>query len=138
MKIQSSNEPAAKRGIFHSLKMKAGILCSLTVLAAPAANQCEAAPAIPCNVQTVLASKCQTCHQTPPQNGAPYALQTYAQTREQAPGFPSGTLKWQRMRDRVNGNTMPPIGYPQLSTAERSTLTNWFNAGAPAGAACAP
>jgi hypothetical protein len=40
------------------------------------------------------------------------------------------------MRDRVNGNTMPPFGAPALTTAERSTLTSWFNANAPAGAAC--
>ncbi|HMJ15183.1 MAG TPA: hypothetical protein VK524_27400 [Polyangiaceae bacterium] len=133
MKVQSSPGDK-KRGILKLLGLNGSILCSLAVLAAPATN-CGPAPAIPCNVQTVLAAKCQTCHSDPVKNGAPFPLMTYAQTQENAPGW--NVPKWQRMRDRVNANTMPPVvGGIALTSAERSTLTGWFNANAPAGTAC--
>src|SRR5438552_9737439 len=33
-----------------------------------------AASGLPCNVQNLLQTRCQSCHSNPPKNGAPFAL----------------------------------------------------------------
>lgn len=81
-----------------------------------------------CNVETVLQSKCQSCHSNPPIAGAPFPLVTYADTQANAPG--TSTPIWQRMQARVTARTMPPAGAPALTDTEYNTMVNWFNGGA--------
>lgn len=86
---------------------------------------------LPCEVAAAL-RKCQTCHQAPPKNHAPWPLLTYEDT--QAPFGMTGLRKWQRMAQVIEpGNLphMPPNSAPQLSEGELRALEAWF-------AACAP
>lgn len=82
---------------------------------------------LPCDVDAVLKNKCRTCHGAQPQFGAPMPLVTYADVQ----AIRSGQPVWRLMQTRVGNNTMPPN--TTLSSEERTTLNNWFNAGAPAG-----
>ncbi len=96
--------------------------------------------ALPCDVASVLRTKCQTCHGTTPLSGAPMPLVTYADT--QAPGVANSSLPiWQAMQTRVHSTTMsvmPPRGQTALTAAELTSLDGWFAAGAPAGTQTCP
>jgi len=88
-----------------------------------------------CAVQTILQQRCQSCHTNPPIGGAPDPFVTYADTQKTSVENPLATV-WQMMKTKLDGGLMPPTGYTQLSTDEKTTLENWFAAGAP-GADCA-
>jgi hypothetical protein len=103
---------------------------------APANEGGSAGGTLPCEVAGALKAKCQLCHGTTPQFGAPMSLVSYADTQAPARSNP-GSKVWQLMRDRVQATTspMPPVGQPALttgSTGERAVLDAWFAAGAPA------
>ncbi|HEX3769881.1 MAG TPA: hypothetical protein VHV30_03405 [Polyangiaceae bacterium] len=97
---------------------------------------CGSEPAsgsIPADVQTVLAAKCQVCHQDPPINGAPFPLLTYAEIHSI---FAANIPKYQEMHALIQPDGSPhmPFGKaPQLSTDEFSTLDNWLLDCAPPG-----
>jgi uncharacterized membrane protein len=94
-----------------------------------------------CNVQRVLAQKCQRCHQDPPKNGAPFSLMTYEDTQvlDRA-----GTPRYERMYDAVESEFMPatfvkldpPVA--PLTDAERALLLEWASSGGQAtgGTSC--
>lgn len=131
MKMKSSpGEQKRKRTLAEKLGLNGGVLCSLAILAAPA-NGCEPTNDW-CGVKPVVQNKCGTCHGVQP--GIP-SFATYANTQAASTLVPSQKV-WQRMQARVNAGQMPPLGAPNgpLTDAERTQLTNWFNAGAPAGA----
>jgi hypothetical protein len=95
--------------------------------------------AIPCEVDRVLKSRCQGCHQSPPLFGAPMPLLSFGDTQVQA--ITDKTMKvWQAMRMMVGTDKMPPVTTPTgpLTAAEKSTLLAWLDAGAPGSgnAAC--
>jgi uncharacterized membrane protein len=122
--------------------LKAGMLCSFTLLAAPAATTCGAAPDTYCPVNTILKAKCQTCHSnTPNATGAPENLVTYADTQAASKEIPSLKV-WQQMQTKVDNHLMPPPPSPPnpaaLTAAEISTFDAWFAAGAPAPPAACP
>ena len=79
------------------------------------------------------------CHTAPPANGAPFPLRTY---EDLATPFAGGLLRWQRVAQVIEPNTlphMPPVDQPQLAPVELDTLHAWFAACAPAlgeGAGC--
>jgi hypothetical protein len=87
---------------------------------------------LPCDVATVLQNKCQRCHSTIPQFGAPISLMTYADT--QAPR--NGQQVWQVMQSAIAAGRMPQND--TLSTQERSTLDNWFAQNAPGSGVVCP
>lgn len=93
---------------------------------------------IPCDVQAVLHTKCQSCHGDPPSSG-PMPLVTLAQLHADSTGAYAGTPVYQRVKERINHatNPMPPTWGTTgaLSEAEKSTLNDWLLAGAP-GASC--
>jgi hypothetical protein len=102
---------------------------------APFAN-CGNVPAsgsIPADVQTVLAAKCQVCHQDPPLMGAPFPLLTYAEIHSDfAANFP----KYKEMHALIQPDGSPhmPFGTaPQLTADEFSTLDDWLLDCAPPG-----
>jgi hypothetical protein len=104
---------------------------------------------LPCDVSAVLQANCQSCHQSPPINGAPMPLVTWEDTQVTVPSDPDGIPPtsasekvFQMMETRITSTTnpMPPAGHT-LAAADAATITNWVNAGAPAGTAgqtCSP
>jgi hypothetical protein len=133
MTMQSSpGEIKPKRSIAKVLGINGGILCSLAILAAPAADGC--APAADwCAVKPIVApanqggtqTVCGNCHgvfQTP-------SFATYAAVTANSPTFPTQKV-WERMRVRVEQGSMPPPG-TTFTQAQRDTLNAWFAAGAP-------
>jgi cytochrome c551/c552 len=100
---------------------------------------------LPCDVDSVLARNCRSCHSNPPQFAAPMPLVTYADLRAIAPADPDTTGTnvpvYQAVEQRINDNAapMPQPPNPRLNAADTATLDNWVDAGAPPGtAACAP
>ncbi len=87
---------------------------------------------IPCDVQKILAEKCQVCHAEPPV-GAPVSLTKLAhfQANSTYPGK-TGEKMHQRVKARIADTAMPmpPVGRPQLTAAEKTTLNNWVSGGA--------
>jgi hypothetical protein len=81
-------------------------------------------------VAAVLAQKCQTCHQSPPKNHAPFPLLTYAETQAADPLSPySGLPIWQVMHTVIQPDGVPhmPFGNaPQLTSSEMTTLDGWL------------
>jgi hypothetical protein len=102
---------------------------------APFAN-CGDVPAsgsIPADVQAVLGAKCQTCHQDPPLNGAPFPLLTYADVHS---AFAANFPKYKEMHALIQPDGSPhmPFGNaPQLTADEFSTLDGWLLDCAPPG-----
>jgi len=95
----------------------------------------SASGGLPCEVDAVLRSKCQSCHGAVPLNGAPVPIVTYEDTQAHAVSSPAMSV-WQVMQTRVHSATMsvmPPRNQPALTSAELATLDAWFSAGAPAG-----
>lgn len=83
------------------------------------------------DVRPLIERHCTTCHT--PGNIAPFALQTYDEVNELREAIVAS----------VSAGTMPPwgmdaecgdfIGDPTLSEAQRSTISQWVDAGAPEG-----
>jgi hypothetical protein len=76
----------------------------------------------PCDVFTVLENNCHTCHQNPPQKGAPFSLLTYEDT--QAPYGVMGGQRWQRMKQVVETGFMP-LG-STLPDSDKQLLLGWL------------
>lgn len=99
----------------------------------------NAAEAIPCEVNKVLATHCLDCHGTTPKYGASFSLTTLASFRG-----PSDTDEDMQMHEmalsRVSATDkkrMPPVSKDALEDAELKQLTDWLKGGAKAGKACA-
>ncbi len=99
---------------------------------------------LPCNIDTLVKARCQTCHGATPIGGAPMSLVTEADfQRDYMPHTTTQlmgqTIKlYQLARIRINGGmgTMKmPQGNP-LSPDDFAALDSWLGNGAPPGAAC--
>ncbi len=105
---------------------------------------------LPCEVEAVLAAKCQRCHQLPfpaadPGPPAvvppPFPLQKYSDTQAEYgvdPMTMQPTLVWTRMHKAINDNFMP-LAPPALTPTELATLNDWLchcATPAPAGTTC--
>jgi hypothetical protein len=88
---------------------------------------------LPCDVDKVLAENCRKCHSATPQYGAVMPLDTLADLQATAPSDPSKKV-YELVADRIasDAKPMPPPPNPRLTAAERSVLTQWAAAGAPA------
>lgn len=118
-------------------KLKIGVLCSFTVLAAPAANTCGAAPPEPwCAVQKDVLPTCAGCHGATPVAQATVKLTNYADTQAIVPAnsiFYAGAVVWKAMQEKTLGT---PKGSPMplgttLTDQQKADLQAWFDAGAP-------
>jgi len=92
-----------------------------------------------CKALQVIRDKCQRCHQSPPQHGAPVPFLTYEDTQAQ---YYTTTQKWSDamfgaverdvMPDVAQNdppiNLMPPV--EPLTAEEKSTLLDWLEQGA--------
>jgi hypothetical protein len=87
-----------------------------------------------CAARTVLRDKCQRCHQDPTQNGAPFALLTYADTQV---ADRKGVPRFQKMKAALETDYMPPMflklepAVEVLRAAERDSLLSWLSSDPP-------
>ena len=100
----------------------------------------DSGPPVPfCEALTVMRSKCQRCHQDPPQNAAPVPFLTYEDT--QAPYYDTDRKFSDVMLSVVERGIMPyvslndgddPIMPPvePLTAEEKATLVSWLKQGA--------
>ena len=89
---------------------------------------------LPCAVQTVYQAHCTSCHASPPVNGAPMPLVTYANLT--APSSVSAAMTFaQRTVVRMQNTTapMPPAPGTPVTAAEIQTVNSWIAAGYPTG-----
>lgn len=89
---------------------------------------------LPCDVQTLLVNRCDSCHGATPAGGAPRSLVTYANMTMADPANPALT-EAQASVARMQSTTspMPPSPASSATSAEIATLQNWINAGYPSG-----
>lgn len=80
-----------------------------------------------CAVKTVLQAKCQSCHNNPPNSGAPMPLVTYADT--QANSVISGQPIWQLVKSRVAAGTMPPANAAPATDQDKAVIAAWNGSG---------
>jgi hypothetical protein len=102
--------------------------------------------AMPCEVETVVQQKCQTCHGATPAFGAPMALTTVADFQRDYTAITTTQLAGQTFKmydlarirlNREMGTSPMPQG-PPLAIDTMNTLNTWLTSGAPGGTACAP
>ena len=101
-----------------------------------AGGQSATHASIPCDVQSVISSRCATCHGQPPQFGAPVALASHADFHAQSVRSPSHKrheVALERVVSDNPANQMPPASQPAMPEAERRLLQTWLENGAPAG-----
>jgi hypothetical protein len=92
------------------------------------------ATGLPCDVQTLLSTKCVSCHGTHPLLGVPASLVTYADLTARSMSDPARTnaeLAIARLKDTAK--PMPPAGSPRPTAAEITALQNFVSAGYPKG-----
>ncbi|HXK16599.1 MAG TPA: hypothetical protein VNG33_02250 [Polyangiaceae bacterium] len=95
------------------------------------AGATTASSEFPCDVQQLLATKCQLCHKLSP----PGTLLTSADFRRTSTADPSktvGQLAIERLQ-ATDTTRMPPAPLEAATPAEISALTNWVQGGAMAG-----
>lgn len=120
-------------------KRRKALFYSFAVLAAPAAGECgptsNAGP-LPCDVDTILRQRCQSCHSSTPKFGAPMPITTLDEILAQARNTPGMTVA-QAIKARINHSTnpMPPVGQTPLKDTEKARLNQWLDASTPAGPA---
>jgi len=93
-----------------------------------------AASGMPCDVQAVFASRCVSCHSSPPVGGAPMALVTYANLTAPDPSDPTKTVAEAavaRMGD--SARPMPPLPGSPAAATQITTVSSWIAAGYPMG-----
>jgi len=91
-----------------------------------------------CDAYAVLQRKCVRCHSDPPQNGAPFPLETYAATQVPSPSMKNpDRIRADRMIAAVESDFMPytalvldPPVEP-LTCEEKTTLLAWLREGSP-------
>ncbi|HEX7506176.1 MAG TPA: hypothetical protein VF550_05350 [Polyangia bacterium] len=90
---------------------------------------------LPCNLQTLVNTRCASCHGNTLAGGAPRSLVTYAQLTLADPANPSLTeaqAALQRMQNTAS--PMPPAPAAPATAAEIAIVQNWINGGYPSGA----
>jgi hypothetical protein len=89
---------------------------------------------LPCAVDQVLVSRCQSCHGSPPLYGAPMPLVTFADLHAATPSnTPVPVYQTVEIRTHDDAAPMPQPPNPRLSAADQATLDSWIAAGAPPG-----
>ena len=87
---------------------------------------------LPCDVDTVLAGHCRSCHGNPTQFGAPMSLITHADLVAPAPSDPTKkvySMVGARIHDDAKPMPQPPN--PRLGPADAASLDAWIAQGAP-------
>jgi len=86
-----------------------------------------------CEVQTLLANRCVSCHASPPLRSVPMPLLGASDLLAEAPNYPgrsAADVSIERMRDTTA--PMPPAPAAAATSEEVAILESWLEAGAPA------
>ncbi|HSS00271.1 MAG TPA: hypothetical protein VLM79_24605 [Kofleriaceae bacterium] len=85
---------------------------------------------LPCDIQTFLASNCQTCHSSRPTGGAPMPLMGY---RDLTAKNRQGELIADRVLARITdtASPMPPMPAPAVPAADITMFQRWVASGTP-------
>ena len=81
---------------------------------------------LPCDVELILKSKCQSCHGDPLNKGAPFPLVSYADTQV----IYFDMVMYARMHQAIKTEFMPILP-PKLKEEETDTMLAWLCACAP-------
>lgn len=85
-----------------------------------------------CDVEPILVAKCQRCHGDPTENGAPFALLSYADLQG-----PSNKPRFSKIQHALDTEFMPPTWLEveppvePLTCDEKLTLLTWLENGDP-------
>jgi hypothetical protein len=85
---------------------------------------------LPCDVEQLLVTRCQSCHGTTPTFGTPMSLVTYTDLMAPAPGDATRTVAdvaLERMQSA--DKPMPPPNATPATADEIAVLQNWIKAG---------
>jgi len=89
---------------------------------------------LPCNIQTLLVNRCDSCHGTTPASGAPRSLVTYADLTKPDPVNLSMTeAQVALVRMQSTTSPMPPAPAATATSAEIAAMQTWINSGYPSG-----
>jgi hypothetical protein len=104
---------------------------------APAAGAAPTAKGLPCDVEAILASRCQTCHSNPPKFGANTPLVSWDDLQKPGPGASAGTKLSELVASRIHDDArpMPPSPQSRLAAKELATVDAWIKAGTPSSSA---
>jgi uncharacterized membrane protein len=89
---------------------------------------------LPCAVQTLLVTRCDSCHGNTPAGGAPRSLVTYSDLTNPDPtntAMTEAQVALARMQSTTS--PMPPVPAAAATAAEIATLQNWISGGYPSG-----
>jgi hypothetical protein len=87
---------------------------------------------LPCTIQVMLASRCLSCHGSPPTNGAPSSLVTYEDLRRTSiANSDADEANESLIRIQDSMSPMPPDSMPRASAAEIYALARWILSGYP-------
>lgn len=92
----------------------------------------ETQTGLPCDVDQVLKTRCQTCHASEPKYGASTALVTYADLQKAGPGGSSSKKVYELVKERIHDSArqMPPSPQPKLTDKEMGAIDSWISGGA--------
>ena len=90
-------------------------------------------PHIPCDVEAILSTRCRACHGSQPTNGAPFSLIT---ADDFLAPYAGSTVR-ERAFGALESDFMPLNG-PPLSTAQKTVMYEWLDAGVPLSTAACP
>ncbi|MEW5738610.1 MAG: hypothetical protein AB1938_06765 [Myxococcota bacterium] len=89
---------------------------------------------LPCDVATVLAAHCVSCHGTPLSGGATVPLTSRADLVALSPNFPGQSIGSRCVtRMRMTAGAMPPAPLPAVPAADLAAFDAWVTAGMPVG-----
>jgi hypothetical protein len=89
---------------------------------------------LPCDVQTLLVNRCDSCHGSTPSGGAPRSLVSYSDLTKpdvSNAAMTEAQVALQRMQSATS--PMPPSPASAATSAEIATMQNWINGGYPSG-----
>lgn len=91
------------------------------------------ASGLPCDVDAVLKSRCQTCHAANPQFGASVPLVTWADLQKPGPGASADKKIYELVKERIHSaeRPMPPGAGAKLPPEDVASLDAWIAGGAP-------
>ncbi len=92
---------------------------------------------LPCDVDAVLKTHCQTCHASQPQFGASTSLVTWDDLQKPGPGANASKKVYELLQSRIHDDArpMPPSPQPRLSAKDASTIDSWIAGGAKSSSA---
>jgi hypothetical protein len=125
-----TSEADGTLGIGGSGKRNDGTKQESDVSSSSSTNATPTATGLPCDVDAVLKSKCQTCHAAEPKYGASTSLVTYGDLQKERDGKKVFDLVKARIHDEAR--PMPPTPNPRLAADEAGKIDAWIGAGAKA------